>query len=345
MITRTLPLGTISIYKYVVVLSHYRGKILLSRHRRRTTWETQGGHIEQGETPMEAARRELYEESGATQYRMIPLCDYWAGEDEMHGAGGMVFAAQIDALGPLPQSEMAHVQAFDALPQALSYPEITPVLFDYLRAHPVPAGEQVLIGTTNASKVVYFKALLQGAPVSFVTPHDLGIHEEPQETGKTPLENAKIKAQFYGRYADVALCADSGLYIDALALDDPRQPGLHVRTPNGVRLGDEQMIEHYAALSRSLGGRSLAYYLDGTAMYVRGRLYGYQATREQAMAWAFYMLATPCAARREGWPLDSLSIDLEGRGFLDPAREHALPQQRAGYYDELRRFLLEKLGM
>lgn len=51
-------------YKYVVVLSEYNGKIVLSRHKERKTRETQGGHIEQGETPLDAAKRELYEESG-----------------------------------------------------------------------------------------------------------------------------------------------------------------------------------------------------------------------------------------------------------------------------------------
>ncbi|MCM1217782.1 MAG: NUDIX domain-containing protein [Lachnospiraceae bacterium] len=60
-------------HKFVVVLSRYNGKILLSRHKERTTWETQGGHIEPGETPLEAAKRELYEESGALEYKIEPL--------------------------------------------------------------------------------------------------------------------------------------------------------------------------------------------------------------------------------------------------------------------------------
>lgn len=46
MITKTYPVGTLPAYKYVVVLSEYQGKILLSRHKKRTTWETQGGKIE-----------------------------------------------------------------------------------------------------------------------------------------------------------------------------------------------------------------------------------------------------------------------------------------------------------
>ena len=59
----------------MVVLSRYRGKILLSRHKDRDTWETQGGHIEPGETPLEAARRELRQESigGVGAIRVLPI--------------------------------------------------------------------------------------------------------------------------------------------------------------------------------------------------------------------------------------------------------------------------------
>lgn len=101
MTCRTFETGSLEKYKYVVVLSEYQGEILLSRHKKRTTWETQGGHIEPGETPMEAARRELYEESGALEYEITPLCDYWAGTPG-DGASGMVFRASITRLGPPP---------------------------------------------------------------------------------------------------------------------------------------------------------------------------------------------------------------------------------------------------
>lgn len=128
MISKVYPFGTLKSYKYVVVLSRCEGRILLSRHRARTTWETQGGHVEQGETPLQAARRELWEESGAVDYDIRPLCDYWAG-DETSGANGAVFAAEIRRLGPLPQSEMAEVRTFDALPENLTYPAIALELF------------------------------------------------------------------------------------------------------------------------------------------------------------------------------------------------------------------------
>ena len=133
MISRIYEVGALKTYKYVVVLSTCSGKLMLSRHKQRTTWETQGGHVEPGETPLQAAERELYEESGALRYDIRPLCDYWAG-DEITGKGatGMVFHAEIQALGEMPESEMAEVRLFDGLPENLTYPAITPELYAYM---------------------------------------------------------------------------------------------------------------------------------------------------------------------------------------------------------------------
>ncbi len=135
MTSKIYKLGTLKQYKYVVVLSTYQGKLLLSRHWERTTWETQGGHIEPGETPLEAARRELYEESGAVEFEITPLCDYWAGDDEAGTtATGMVFTADIHALGLMPHSEMAETRTFDTLPENVTYPGITPALYSHWKS-------------------------------------------------------------------------------------------------------------------------------------------------------------------------------------------------------------------
>lgn len=119
-------------YKYVVVFSKHNGKLLLSRHKERSTWETQGGHIEKGETPLEAAKRELFEESGAVEYTIKPVFDYWAG-DGKSWSNGMVFTAEIEELDNIPESEMAEVRKFSSLPDSLTYPGITPVLFNRLK--------------------------------------------------------------------------------------------------------------------------------------------------------------------------------------------------------------------
>ena len=129
-------LGYFESYKYVVVLSRYEEKILLSRHQMRSTWETQGGHIEPGETPLQAAKRELYEESGAAEHAIVPLFDYEAGDDN-GSATGVVFRAEITHLGCIPESEMAEVRTFDTLPpdEMLTYPGITPTLYRHAKKY------------------------------------------------------------------------------------------------------------------------------------------------------------------------------------------------------------------
>ena len=130
---RVFPLDTFPVFTFVVVFSRMDGKWLFSRHQARQTWETQGGHIEPGETPLEAAKRELYEESGAKAFTIRPVFDYWAASDTGSSVGA-VFLADITELGPLPESEMAEVRAFDGLPAAVTYPAITPMLFEKLQS-------------------------------------------------------------------------------------------------------------------------------------------------------------------------------------------------------------------
>ncbi|MBO5109339.1 MAG: GNAT family N-acetyltransferase [Clostridia bacterium] len=123
---RIYPLNHLERYKYVAVCTSYQGKWVLSRHKKRNTWETQGGHIEPGETPIEAARRELFEESGIQDAVLYPVCDYW-GFDTQACSNGVVFLAIAHHIGQLPESEMAEMAVFDSLPADLTYPNTTPV--------------------------------------------------------------------------------------------------------------------------------------------------------------------------------------------------------------------------
>jgi len=121
---KIFKLNSLKNYKYVVMLSNYQGEMLLSRHKARETWELQGGHIEQGETPLAAAKRELYEESGAIDYEIEPLFDYQV--DEINDkVNGVVFKVTINKLGKLPESEIAETKTFKNLPDNLTYPEVT----------------------------------------------------------------------------------------------------------------------------------------------------------------------------------------------------------------------------
>ena len=130
----TSDLDSLKTYKYVVIFARHNMKWVFCKHKERTTWETAGGHIEKGESPLDAAKRELYEESGAEDFTITPACDYWAA-DEISKANGVVFYADIKRFGSMPDSEMERADLFDNLPTNLTYPGITPILFDYINNH------------------------------------------------------------------------------------------------------------------------------------------------------------------------------------------------------------------
>lgn len=138
---RIAPAGTLLPLKYVVICTACQGKWLLSRHRARDTWETQGGHIEPGESPLAAARRELWEESGESPAQLYYVCDY-LGYTDRSSANGAVFLAVCDSPAALPDSEMAETALFLPLPRNLTYPAVTPRLMAeaarFARKHHIP---------------------------------------------------------------------------------------------------------------------------------------------------------------------------------------------------------------
>ena len=116
--------------RYAVVAARCGGQWVLSRHRERGTWELPGGHREPDEDIDAAARRELYEETGAELFTLSRICVYSVTADGRTDYG-MLYFAEIDILGELPESEIAERRLFELLPEAerLTYPAIQPLLF------------------------------------------------------------------------------------------------------------------------------------------------------------------------------------------------------------------------
>ena len=76
---------------------------------------------------------------------------------------------------------------------------------------------KLLIATNNPGKVAEFRALLECCGWTLVTPQEVGIQLDLDETGQTYLENATMKAVAFAKASGLtALADDSGLEVDAL---------------------------------------------------------------------------------------------------------------------------------
>ena len=124
--------------KFAVISAFYQGKWIFVKHKKRDTWEIPGGHRELGEDINDTAKRELFEESGAIDFDIKPICDYlcdYSFAEDKVSSYGRLFYAEIKALGDLPESEIGKIELFDALPEKLTYPEIQPYLYNMVVRH------------------------------------------------------------------------------------------------------------------------------------------------------------------------------------------------------------------
>lgn len=84
--------------KHVLVMPMYNQNWVLTKHSIRGL-EFPGGKIEPGETPEEAAKREVYEETGAKIHSLSHLVDYQVADGENSFVKSVYFA-QVKELHP-----------------------------------------------------------------------------------------------------------------------------------------------------------------------------------------------------------------------------------------------------
>lgn len=118
--------------EYAVIISRYQNQWVFCRHKQRTTYEIPGGHREKGESILDAAKRELKEETGALEFKLRTLCDY-SVQSKGKINYGRVFVADITLLGELPDSEIGEVMISTKLPEKWTYPEIQKKFIEYYK--------------------------------------------------------------------------------------------------------------------------------------------------------------------------------------------------------------------
>ncbi|MBO5088221.1 MAG: NUDIX domain-containing protein [Lachnospiraceae bacterium] len=122
-----------SLLRFAVIISKSCGKWVFCKHKERNTYEVPGGHREENESILETARRELYEETGAVEYEITPVCVYSVtGKNRVNETGeetfGMLYYADVKQFEQDLHSEMEKVELFDELPEDWTYPLIQPLL-------------------------------------------------------------------------------------------------------------------------------------------------------------------------------------------------------------------------
>lgn len=94
---------------------------------------------------------------------------------------------------------------------------------------------RLLLATNNPGKVREFRRLLADSGFESVTPAELGLALEVEETGATYADNAALKAEAFATAGGcLALADDSGIEVDALG----GKPGMYSARYGGPGLDD-----------------------------------------------------------------------------------------------------------
>ena len=122
--------------KFAVIISTYQGKLVFCKHRERDTYEAPGGHREPGEDILTTAKRELYEETGAVDFEIKPVCVYSVvrsdekNEEFQEESFGMLYAADIKEFEGELHNEIEKIVITEKCPDNWTYPLIQPKLME-----------------------------------------------------------------------------------------------------------------------------------------------------------------------------------------------------------------------
>lgn len=179
---------------------------------------------------------------------------------------------------------------------------------------------KLLYGTSNPAKIEFMQKRLDPLGIHVLSLTDIGAPQiEIDESGNDPLENARIKAlSYYEALKIPVFSCDSGLYIKGLS--DDRQPGVHIRRVQDKILTDDEMITYYANLADEFGGKMIAHYQNAIC-FVKDESTIYEHMGADIASEPFLITSIPHEKRSEGFPIDSLSVEIEsGKYYNDLER-------------------------
>lgn len=182
---------------------------------------------------------------------------------------------------------------------------------------------QLIYGTGNEAKLASMRRVLEGLPFEVVGLYEAAKQqglEVPcvEETGQTPLENAVQKAEaYYQLFGCPVFSCDSGLYLwnhdTGEMLPPEEQPGIHVRGRGERRLSDEELLEHYTGLVQKYGLIRARY--KNAICLIWSEKQRWESMDETLWGAPFLFTHKPHPRRVEGFPLDSISLEMTTRKY------------------------------
>ena len=137
---------------------------------------------------------------------------------------------------------------------------------------------KVVLASHNKKKMVEMRAILSRMGVEVISQAEVGLDLEPEETGTTFEENARIKAKAVMEASGLpAIADDSGLMVDALG----GEPGVYSARYGGEGLDD---TGRWQLLLKNMAGQTnrackfvsviCCAFPDGTELMARGECPG-----------------------------------------------------------------------
>ncbi|GKX68535.1 non-canonical purine NTP pyrophosphatase [Inconstantimicrobium mannanitabidum] len=172
----------------------------------------------------------------------------------------------------------------------------------------------LIYGTYNPSKLESMIKMLDGLDICLTGLQSLEIKlQEAEESGKEPLANATQKAlTYYEQLKKPIFSCDSGLYFEEVEEED--QPGVLIKRIHGNNLTYKEMVGYYSNLAGKYGGKLTAYYKNSICLIMnKDNIYKYDG--EDIWSEKFYIVDKPHKIYREGFPLDSLSVEIKSMKY------------------------------
>jgi len=172
----------------------------------------------------------------------------------------------------------------------------------------------LIYGTYNPAKLESMTKMLDGLNISIKGLGNLNMEiKEAEELGKDPLTNAVQKATcYFEQIGQPIFSCDSGLYFEGVAEED--QPGVLIKRIQGNELTSKEMLSYYSNLAAKYGRKLTAYYKNSICLIMdKNNIYKYSG--EDINSDKFYIVDKPHKKYREGFPLDSLSVEIESMKY------------------------------